>query len=62
MTKGFWKHERFMDVYVWVLKVRYSGATYLKVLVEWWVRGKNLGLRKETIKIMREDLKFWRRV
>lgn len=47
-----------MDVYVYALKVQYSNQTYMKVKVEWWAHGKNLGI-KQTIKIQIKDRHSW---
>ena len=61
MTKGFWKHARFMDAYILVLKITYRGSQYLKVKAEWWVRGAFVGI-KQTLTIRNSDLKNWHRV
>lgn len=35
----FYVHERFMDVFVEVLKVQYRGPDYRKIKVRWWNYG-----------------------
>lgn len=61
MSKGYWKHSRFMDAYVYVLKMTYRGPQYLKIKIEWWVRGQFVGIR-QTIQIANCDLKYWSRM
>jgi hypothetical protein len=66
MTKGFWTHQRFMDVFVEVTKVQYRGPKYLKVKVNWWNKGQSgspfpLGVT-QTITINNDDLKYWSKI
>jgi hypothetical protein len=41
MRKGFWRHERFMDVVMEVLKCGYKDHKRVKVRVMWWNRGQS---------------------
>ena len=65
--RGFWEHEKFMDVFIEVLKVQYHGSEYTKLEVRWWNRGFDgsdpwLILDKpQKIKVLREKYKEWRR-
>lgn len=58
MSRGMWTHDRFLDVTMLVLKVPYRGPRYLKARVEWFIRGRSLGI-KQTVKILIDQLKYW---
>lgn len=36
---GLWEHERFMDVFIEVLKVQYQDEKRAKMIVVWWNKG-----------------------
>lgn len=57
---GFYRHERFLDVYVWVLKVQYKCANYRKIKIEWWLNSSSMGIR-QNIKIKSDQFKNWSR-
>jgi len=59
MGRGFYRHEKAMDVYILVLKIAYRGPTYLKAKIEWWAHGRYLGF-KQTLKILTIDLPKWK--
>jgi hypothetical protein len=40
-TEGFWTHDKFMDVVIEVLHVRYTSAKEARLWVFWWVLGWN---------------------
>lgn len=62
--KGFWLHERFMDVFIEVLRVQYRDAKRIRLRVRWWNRGASgnpFPIRmNDPITIQTKDLKHWR--
>lgn len=65
LTKGFWRHEKFVDVFVEVLKVIHlPHKTVLKV--KWWNKGycnnpMSMGLVQK-IEIKTEDVSKWHKI
>lgn len=59
MTRGFYRHTAFLDVYVYVNKVQYRGPKYWKVKIEWWNYKQPINI-EEVIKIKNEDLPNWK--
>ncbi len=37
--KGLWEHERFMDVFIEVVKVRYQDEKRARLKIIWWNKG-----------------------
>lgn len=58
MNRGFWRHKNFLDAYILILKVQYRGPDYVRVKVEWWIRGRFIGI-KGTYKIYKKDYPNW---
>jgi len=55
-----YKHQNCLDMFLFVQKVTYKGSKYIKAKVIYLARGMELG--RETVKIKREDFKYWREV
>jgi hypothetical protein len=66
-TKGFWIHKNSMDVFYQVLKVYDIHPEYIKVKYRCWNKGQCGvpylldGLYYFKAKVMKDDLKNWRR-
>jgi hypothetical protein len=62
-NQGLFHHNRSMDVFIDVLKVRYVGPNYTKLKVIWWNRGQSgtpYSMRiQETIKVKIGEYKNW---
>ena len=50
-----------MDVDMLILKVQFRNKEYIKLKVEWFVRGRSLNI-KQNIKITNENFKRFKRV
>ena len=61
MALGMFRHETSMDVDMLILKVQFRNKDYIKIKVEWFVRGKSLGI-KQNIKITNDNFKRLKRV
>jgi|GEM_PF-4540399 len=62
--KGYWKHKRFLDVFIQVLSVSYVGPEYTKLKVLWWNENKHgepfvIFYEPQTIKITKEENENW---
>lgn len=58
----FYVHERFMDVFVEVLKVQYKGPKYMKIKVHWWnygYDGSNTWCVDNKPQVLKIDNKDW---
>jgi hypothetical protein len=61
-TRGFWMHENFSDVFIFVLRVEETTSDYTKITAEWFNKsqiGKPFPLMYESIKIHKEEYKNW---
>lgn len=61
MALGMFRHESSMDVDMLILKIQFRNKEYIKMKVEWFVRGKSLGI-KQNIKITNENFKRFKRI
>lgn len=61
MALGMFRHESSMDVDMLILKVQFRNKEYIKLKVEWFVRGISLNI-KQNIKITNENFKRFKRV
>ncbi len=61
--KGYWLHQRFMDIYIKILKNQYSDGHRIKLKAIFMNRGYTgkpwVITEPMTITIMRKDLKNW---
>lgn len=61
MALGMYRHESSMDVDMLILKIQFRNKDYIKMKVEWFVRGKSLNI-KQNIKITNDNFKRFRRI
>lgn len=61
MAIGMFRHESSMDVDMLILKIQFRNKDYIKLKVEWFVRGRSLNI-KQNIKITNENFKRFKRV
>ncbi len=64
-NRGFFTHDRFMDVFIEVLRVQYRGPKYTKLKIRWWNKSQSnnpfiIDYSSYTIKILHTDLKQWK--
>lgn len=56
-----YRHESSMDVDMLILKIQFRNKEYIKLKVEWFVRGRSLNI-KQNIKITNDNFKRFKRV
>lgn len=61
MSLGMYRHESSMDVDMLILKIQFRNKEYIKLKVEWFVRGRSLNI-KQNIKITNDNFKRFKRV
>lgn len=66
-NKGFWEHEKFMDVFVEVISIQYINDDFTELTVRWWNKSQTnnpfmMSKNVQVIKINKEDYVKWRRV
>lgn len=61
MALGMYRHESSMDVDMLILKIQFRNKDYIKMKVEWFVRGRSLNI-KQNIKITNDNFKRFKRV
>lgn len=61
MRPGFYRHANALDAYILVLKVQHSTQRYSILKIEWFVRGRSLGI-KQTVRVEAKDYGNWKSV
>lgn len=57
-----WRHERFMDVDMKIIKVQWVGH-YVKLKVSWVHRRLgDLQVRAQSVKVKQDQYKYWKQV